>query len=157
MTIKEKVGLAIERAKELTEDYGLDFDIKVNRKRTSLAETHHDTQTIFLSKYFITVADEDQFDGVVLHEVAHALIGPGFGHGAEFQEICGLISPTDEFVAPHTDKLPIRSYKYECENCDYFGFHNAKKDNLGCVFCDRIDIQSRLVPGKNNLELKEWS
>lgn len=156
MTISEKINIAIKSAEEMIAYHGLDFSVMVNRRRVTLAETHHDDKTIFLSRWFIIATDKRTFEGVVLHEIAHAMLGPGFGHGEEFQELCGMISPTDDFILPHTGRTPTQRYKYECEGCDYFGFSNAKRHDLGCAACASIGVNSRLAPAKNNIELKEW-
>jgi predicted SprT family Zn-dependent metalloprotease len=47
--------------------------------------TRHGPKTISLSQHFLLVADVTTVEATVLHEIAHALVGPGNGHGPVWQ------------------------------------------------------------------------
>lgn len=153
--VEEKLKAAVLRGAQLLIDNGLeDWKIKLNNKRTSLAETMHSTKTIFYSKPFLTVATQDQFDGVTLHEAAHALLGPGHGHNDTFIRKCIEISPTPDYAKRATD-VPIRKFILTCPSCGYSGSHNMGGKRY-CGLCFKKGEKVIFEVKENVLKVEVW-
>lgn len=155
--MKEKKLLkAYNRALKLLAIHGLaDWQVSVNGSRSSLAWAEHTDKEISISKFFIYLSTRDEFDGVILHEIAHALLGPGFGHGKEFTDLCKKISPNSDYAVSGMD-IGIRRYFFKCPRCGYSGYHNSKRDKA-CASC--YAATGKEIPFErtvNTVELKEW-
>lgn len=152
---EQKIKTAILRGEEILAENGLDsWRIKVNHKRSCLAETWHEEKTISFSKYFIIVSDKEQFDGIALHEVAHALLGRGKGHGKEFVEMCKKISPT-ALYARHDADVPIRKYLLKCPRCGQRGSMSTDEARY-CGVCIKDKERVKLDSEENKLEVIVW-
>lgn len=151
--IEQKLRTAVLRGSELLNDKGLyDWDIKINKSRSSLAQTNHFEKTIYYSRYFLIAANKEQLDGITLHEVAHALLGPGKGHGVEFVKLCARLG-LETLYACRRANIQIGIYKAECKCCGYSGSCNDKKDKY-CDFCYEKGIISKFVLSKNEINLE---
>lgn len=149
--------MALVRADKLLANNGLikDWRVSINGSRSSLAWTEHTDKEISFSKFFAYTATREQFDGVILHEIAHALLGPGFGHGKEFTELCERISPNSEYATALAD-IGIRKYLFTCPRCGYSGYHNSKADKA-CGSCYAGTGKKIVFDRKvNTIEVKEW-
>lgn len=134
MSEEKKLEIAIKRACEIMVKSGIgDWKVKLNRKRTSLAETSHYKKTIAYSKHFIMVATEKELEGVTYHETAHALLGSGHGHDKTFKDLCTSLVGDDSFSTTHVD-VSVRKYIYECPECGSRGGKNQLK-KLYCRRC----------------------
>lgn len=81
---------------------------------------HHD-QVISMSRNLVTLWTEDQVREVMIHEIAHALVGPGQGHGrvwaAKMRELGAVPSSTHNFET-------VRGrYAAYCDSCDRVVHH----------------------------------
>lgn len=152
---KQKLKVATDKAAELLIENGLaDWRIEIRNTRTSLADTYHQEKIIVFSKRFILVATEEQFIGVTLHEIAHAMLGGGFGHSEEFVALCKKISPTDKYAVPEID-IRIRSYIYECSGCGASGGSNRRTDAY-CSSCFEKGDVIKFTRRKNEIVVTQW-
>ena len=152
---EKKIKEAVLLGAQLLIENGLgDWKIDLNKGRKSLADTYHKDKRISFSRSFITVATKEQFVGVTLHEIAHAMLGPGYGHGKEFVELCTKISPNPDY-ATHSADVRIGMYIYECPNCNYGGASNKRLEAY-CQECFEKQQYHKLVRTKNELLVKEW-
>lgn len=153
--VVEKFKMVLERSADLFLENGLsDWKFKMNNSRSNLAETFHSDKTISFSKSFLLVADKEQFEGVTLHEIAHALLGPGFGHGDEFIAKCTEISPNADYAKISTN-VPIRRYILTCPSCGISGCHNRKRDYY-CVPCEQNGEMVKFDIKVNKIEVEMW-
>ena len=151
----EKLKVASVRGAKLLIDNGLgDWTFSINRKRSVLAETWHKEKKIVFSKYFLLVATPEQVDGVTLHEATHALLGPGYGHGKEFVELCEKISP-NSYYAKEKGDVSIRRYVFTCPECKYQGSHNSPAVK-GCGKCYKEGKVVKLDMEKNQIKVLQW-
>lgn len=154
----EKLRIALLRGAELLLEHNLsDWKIKIDNRTAVLAETWHSDKVIVISKKFITVADKEQFDGTVYHEIAHALLGRGYGHGKEFIEMYTKISSNPEY-AKRGASVGTRKYILTCPSCGYTGSHNSPNISMYCGRCHAKDGSlNKFVITKNKLEVKVWA
>ena len=157
MTKEEKTKLVLERGYSLLKKYKLE-DWKIlpkDMRRDIIAQTWYDESTIVLNKRFIRICNKGQFDGVFLHEVAHALAGPEAGHGKEFVEACKSLGVSEEYVKERTPGIFIGAYILYCPECRGIGTTNDPKD----VFCQRCAYSkkiSRCFITRNSFEVFPW-
>lgn len=71
-----------QMARRLMNEHGLgDWLFRFNRRAVGrLGLCDHGTRTISLSVKVVLLADETTVRNTMLHEIAHALVGPGHGH-----------------------------------------------------------------------------
>lgn len=153
--MKDKVNEALEVAESLLEQHSLyGWKVYWNEMRKCVAETNHEDKYIVFSKYFIMKASMDDMVGVTLHEIAHAILGHGYGHGDEFMELCKKISPNDKYAVPQA-KFDISRYIFTCPRCGYSGSHNSSRDKM-CGVCYEEGNGAVFIKSKNKIELSSW-
>ena len=157
MDIKEKkLAQAMLKAFELLNKHDLnDWDIDINNKVTAIGETYHGTKTIKFSERFTMVATKEQFEGVALHEIAHALLPAGSNHGSDFIRKCTEISPTTKYVGRTTEPMFISRYKIVCPECGKKSLYNTKKKGY-CIPCKNNGKEVFIETEKNDVEVTVW-
>src|SRR5262249_2472181 len=76
-------------ANEMLALYGLpDWTFRFNRRKTEMGLCFYGPQRIELSLHFATRNSEEAIRQTLLHEIAHALAGPGHGHDAVWKQKC---------------------------------------------------------------------
>lgn len=69
-------------ARTLMNEHGLGhWTFQFDRATVRLGSCHHGRQRITLSERIVRITDEATVRNTILHEIAHALVGPGHGHG----------------------------------------------------------------------------
>lgn len=155
MSEEEKIRQAILRGAQHMVDQGLgDWTLKLSNRRAALADCNNRRKTIRYSKHFLVIADENQFDGVTFHEIAHALLPAGVGHGPSFVKKCKEISPVEGY-AKRGVELGIGKYKMTCPNCGVTGTSNKTRISF-CKSCHENGVVSRFVFEKNKLRVTVW-
>ncbi|WP_141676087.1 SprT-like domain-containing protein, partial [Actinomyces oris] len=59
-----------------------DWDLAFDRARRRAGQTDHARRRITLSRHLMSLYDETQVRETILHEIAHARVGPSHGHDA---------------------------------------------------------------------------
>lgn len=152
----KKFVQAMSLATDLMIEHGLgDWKVGLHKKRTTLADCSHYKRKIRFSEHFIVVATPEQFEGVTLHEIAHALVGQRHGHDSVFKRKCIEISPSSDYARPKVD-VQIEKYKLDCDNCGHRGAANqVKKKYCGKCWRDKKEM----VPLRfnlNDLQVVVW-
>src|SRR5436305_12159247 len=81
-SLGERLRRARELARALMDAHGLaDWEFRFNRRKRGAGLCLHHRGTIELSLYFVRLNGPDKVRETLLHEIAHALVGPGHGHG----------------------------------------------------------------------------
>lgn len=74
---------ALHMARTLLDEHGLrDWSVGFDRAKTRAGATHFGTRRITLSGPLTRLHDDDLVRDTILHEIAHALVGPAHGHDA---------------------------------------------------------------------------
>lgn len=134
----------------LMEEHGLTargwkFDHDNSKRRFGLCD--FTKRTIFMSKHLFPLMTEEAIVDTMLHEIAHALVGPGHGHGRVWKmkciEIgakpirCGSVSK-DIMGGVETHKAFAATWKYtlKCPACGVtVNFNRKPKRNRSCGKC----------------------
>jgi predicted SprT family Zn-dependent metalloprotease len=76
-------------AVELLAAHGLrDWKFRFNRRKRSMGMCFYEPRAIELSVYFVERNEGEEIRDTILHEIAHALVGPGHGHDLVWKRKC---------------------------------------------------------------------
>lgn len=103
----------------------------------------YNKKVIFLSKPMTLTITEEKTIDTILHECAHAIVGPGHGHDAEWKKVaksigcrgerCGNINKEalNEVRLEKFKKLKYK-YTYTCPTCKFITFANEVHRDACC-------------------------
>lgn len=142
--------MEIEKALSLLRTYldkfGLhDWTIGIDRALERRGRVTYDIKHITLSRFLIPIATKEEIIEAILHEVAHALVGPGFGHGevwkAKYLEIGGNGKTT------FTGDSPSHKWKAVCPSCqkEFFRHRRQFKKRESCTACGNGKFDERYL------------
>lgn len=108
---------------------GRNWSFQFDRSLTRLGLCNHRECFISLGTHATSVNEEKEVLNTLLHEIAHALIGPGAGHGPEWKAVAKSIGCTAERTGKILIEAPAK-YTGECPNCSKV-FYKYRKPKLG--------------------------
>ena len=83
-------------ARELMDAHGLnEWGLRFDRARRRAGMTSFSDSTISLSRVLMPLFDEDDVRGTILHEIAHAIVGPDHGHDSVWKATARSIGAPD--------------------------------------------------------------
>lgn len=113
------------------DEYGLEgWVFSWMKRKKTLGLCHHQSQCLQLSVSFVDHNDEWLVEQVCRHEIAHALAGPGQGHGPMWRAVAlrlGVVNPSarcNEAVSP-----PSR-YQATCGGCGHVYNTDRRPTNI---------------------------
>ncbi|WP_178132584.1 SprT-like domain-containing protein [Limnoglobus roseus] len=119
---------------------GWQFGFNANVRRAGVCK--YPTQTrpgrIELSRHFIAHNSADEVLDTVLHEIAHAIVGPNHGHDAAWKAKCVEIGARPERCYGHHIVMPNGRWQAVCPGCSkVFDRHRRPKQMTGwhCKAC----------------------
>lgn len=139
---QKRIQLVLDWARCIADEHGLssDWSFKIDRSKTRAGVCLFGKKTISFSKYMILSSNVsmDQIKNIVLHEIAHALVGFEAGHGEVWKNKALEIGCDGKrchslfFATPKVMSCP-------CGACK-FSFHRMNKKaklHLGsvCMIC----------------------
>jgi predicted SprT family Zn-dependent metalloprotease len=89
----------------------LEFDNAVRR----FGQCRYGSQTISLSRKLVELNPESEVRDVILHEIAHAMVGPRQGHGAAWVRQARAIGYSGQRL--HNAATPETRYVGKCPKC----------------------------------------
>lgn len=116
--------------------------------RTRYGQTRYGGRTIELSRYMTAGRTQVSVRDTILHEIAHALVGPGHGHGSEWKAVCRRIGADPTRVR---DDITVRGrYVAVCPACAHtYDAHrmgkNMRKGHTACGVCKGDIAHRRLI------------
>ena len=100
-------------------EHGLDdwrFEYNTNKNRMGVCK--HDSQTIGLSSLFVANNPLEELEDCILHEIAHAIAGPGHGHNDYWRHQCLVVGAKPERCYDSNEiATPKPNYIIECSAC----------------------------------------
>ena len=80
-------AFALELGAQLLAEYGLEgWRLRLDHARRRAGLCDYRNKTISLSRHYVRYADEAHIKDTLLHEIAHALVGPHHGHDAVWRQ-----------------------------------------------------------------------
>jgi predicted SprT family Zn-dependent metalloprotease len=151
VTTTSPLGFEVcQLAQQLMAVHGLNgWRFRFNRCKTALGLCVHHRRTIELSIYLVERTNPlDEIRDTILHEIAHALVGPRHGHDAVWRRKCRQIGARP-MRCGHAN-MPEGCWQARCSSCGAsFDRHRKPKRTHGW-FCKRCGAErGRLVWVKN--------
>ena len=124
-------------ARELLSAYGLTgWSFRLNRSKVNLGLCRYGPRTVELSSYFVEHNPEEVVRDTLLHEVAHALVGPGHGHDAAWQEMCLRVGAKPERLSFEAE-MPSGRWQAVCGNCGMRHHKHRRPKRMAGWWCCR--------------------
>ena len=77
---------ALETAAMMMREHGLhDWTVRLDNARRRAGQCDYRRREISLSRHYVRHADDAHIRDTILHEIAHALVGPHHGHDAAWR------------------------------------------------------------------------
>ena len=123
-----QTGYALMHTHGLT-GWKLTFDHA--RRRAGMCD--YNRKTISLSRHYVRYAEPEHIEDTILHEIAHALVGPHHGHDAVWRQKAREIGCSA--TRCHTLDFSAERWVMKCpEGCFAVKRHRRKK-GLVCASC----------------------
>jgi predicted SprT family Zn-dependent metalloprotease len=131
---------------ELLAAYGLhDWSVRFNRSKVNMGLCRYGPRTIELSRYFVERNPDEVVRDTVLHEIAHALVGPGHGHDAAWKAMCLRVGARPERLSFEV-AMPAGRWQARCGGCGVLHHkHRRPKRMIGWWCCHCGPVLGRLV------------
>lgn len=106
------------RATQLLEAHGLsDWNVRFDHARRRAGCCHYSQRTIGLSRVLLPHYPRAAVDEVILHEIAHALVGPKHGHDAVWKRKAQQIGATPKAQLSNDLHAPRAPWVGRCRRC----------------------------------------
>lgn len=115
-----KIEDAIELAQSLLQLHGLNLPIRFSRARRMLGAVAFKNKVpiqLILSSAFIEANDEHEVRDVILHEIAHALVGVDHQHNHVWKAKCREIGARPEQYASLDRSKMVPTHEVKCCGC----------------------------------------
>ena len=130
-------GEASRLARTLMNDHGLDtWVFQFDRAKRRFGRCSHDSRTISLSEPLTRLNPEEQVRDTILHEIAHALVGPGAGHGRVWKLKAREVGANPERTYSDDAVQPTGNWVGTCPTCSK-RFNRVKRPKPGATYTHR--------------------
>lgn len=126
---------ALTLAKSLMDQHGLTgWRFEFDRATRRFGVTKYGRRTIGLSKALTELNGAAEVKNTILHEIAHAKVGPGYGHGGIWRDMARSIGCDAKRCYGLAVIKPAHKYIGTCPKC---GFQTARnrRTNSACSKC----------------------
>lgn len=125
---------AIEIATQLIREYGLvGWRVKLDHARCRAGQCDYNNKAISLSRLYVRNADKNHIRDTILHEIAHALVGPHHGHDAVWRQKAREIGCTA--TRCHTLNFSRARWEMKCPTGCFSIERHRRKSGLICAKC----------------------
>jgi predicted SprT family Zn-dependent metalloprotease len=132
--VTRPLGMAIDLATELMDTHGLvGWRIKLDHARRRAGQCDYTNKIISLSRFYVRHADIDHVRDTILHEIAHALVGPSHGHNAVWRQKAREIGCSA--ARCHNLSFARAKWVMTCPNGCFSVERHRKKSGLVCASC----------------------
>lgn len=131
-----EISAALALGRSLLRDHGLEhWRVTTDRAKTRAGVCRFGARTISLSAPLTRLHDESEVRDTLLHEIAHALVGPAHGHDevwrAKAVEIGCSGQRTVDASSPHVEG----PWRGECPAGHTYTRHRRPRRVLSCLTC----------------------
>jgi predicted SprT family Zn-dependent metalloprotease len=119
---------------ELMSRHGLnDWTFAFNRRKSTLGLCRFGMKAIELSIYLVDRNELDEIRDTILHEIAHALVGPGHGHDAVWRRKAAEIGARPKRCGQAL--MPEGRWQARCGGCGQAFSRHRRPKRLRGWFC----------------------
>ena len=138
--LTERAARMRESARALLDSHGLtawEFGFNANVRRAGVCFYPHrgEPGRIELSVHFAERNTDAEVRDTLLHEVAHALVGPGHGHDAVWRRKCREIGAKPEACYGDEVAMPRGRWRATCAGCTALYDRHRKPKRAEGWFC----------------------
>ena len=139
-------------AEELLNRNGLTgWTVELDRARRRAGSCRYRERVITLSSTLLPTYPRERVTDVILHEVAHALVGDGHGHGPVWQKAAMRVGANPKARLSGDLPRPPAPWVGTCPSCGRSReLYSAPRRVVSCGACDRR------FNGKLVLEWRQW-
>ena len=136
---------AYKLASEKLTEHGLhDWNVMYDDARSRFGCCMYHKRLVTLSRALVEINDEGQVMDTILHEIAHALVGPGHGHDRVWKDKAIEIGCNGKRCYSFDVTLPAGGYHATCRRCNT---HYARQRRVSrwqkhyCTKCYREGVK----------------
>ncbi|RJK92776.1 SprT-like domain-containing protein [Vallicoccus soli] len=127
---------ALGTARELLDSHGLhDWEVGLDGARRRAGACHHGRRLISLSRHLTELHGPAEVRETVLHELAHALVGPEHGHDAVWRARARALGSTGERCLPEDAPVVAGDFVGRCAHGHEATRHRRPERVVGCGRC----------------------
>lgn len=133
---------ALRLARTLLDEHGLrDWTVGLDRAKTRAGATHFGKHRITLSGPLTRVHDDALVRDTILHEVAHALVGPAHGHDAVWKAKAREVGASDSRCFSSEQATALAPFIGTCSAGHEIRRHKRPTRLVTCAQCSaRFDL-----------------
>jgi predicted SprT family Zn-dependent metalloprotease len=133
---------ALRLARRLLDGHGLgEWTVGLDRAKTRAGATHFGKRRITLSGPLTRLHDEDLVRDTILHEIAHALVGPSHGHDAVWKAKAREIGASDSRCFSSEAAKSLAPFVGTCSGGHVVRRHKRPTRLVTCAECSsRFDL-----------------
>ena len=125
---------ALALGADLFKQYGLDdWSLRLDHARRRAGMCDYNTKTISLSRHYVRYADMDHIRDTLLHEIAHALVGPHHGHDLVWRNKAREIGCSA--MRCHSLNFSRAAWLMSCPNGCFSVERHRRSNGLVCAKC----------------------
>lgn len=152
---------ARELALELMKQHGLEyrFRFEFDNAKRRFGYCCFNPRIISLSKNLVQLNDRNIVKNVILHEIAHALVGPRNGHNWVWRQTAIEIGCDGNRCYDSNKVNPvIGKLVAECPHCNHIYYkHRKPKGKRACGKCRHLPFEERILNFKSNISIESSS
>ena len=139
----------LDLARSLMERHGVGhWDVGFDRARRRAGQADHQRRRITLSRHLMALYDESEVRETVLHEIAHARVGPNHGHDAVWRAEARRIGARGERLVDRNAPTIEGPWRGTCPGGHTVNRMRRPTTPASCAQCSRRFALSNLL---------EWS
>lgn len=132
-----KIGFFSHDARAKMKEFGLtDWTFELGKATRTHGVTVYRSKTIRMSRVFIEHNSEEACMNVLLHEIAHALVGPGHHHNAVWQAKALQIGCDGRRTVQSNVRVE-KAWIVTCPECGVSGKSGRRDTRFVCAVCYR--------------------
>lgn len=129
---------AVSLARRLVREHGLDgWTVVLDNAKTRAGVCRFGTRQIGLSRPLTALHDEEHVRDTILHEIAHALVGPTHGHDAVWRRTARTIGCSGTRCLPADAPVVVGSWVGRCPAGHEVTRHRRPRRVTSCTRCAR--------------------
>ncbi len=126
---------ALTLARTLMDAHGLTrWELTLDHAKRRAGQTNFTRRCISLSRHFLALYDESRVREVVLHEIAHALVGPDHAHDGIWRATAAQIGARPQRCITDGPR-PKAPYRGTCINGHTIERYRLPRRPISCATC----------------------